>query len=117
MTTTDHFLIRHSHPGSYGDRPTPAELTFICGCGEELWTAEEGHGSSIGTPDEALQDHLDDLTREAEARHLNREGWTCHGGGHEPGEFDRCADCREACIELADFLASAGIEDLPQHRP
>ena len=116
--TTDHYLARHPYAGTGGDRPTPWEVTYTCGgCGEELWTAEEGRGSTPGTPDDALQDHVDALAREAEARYLNHEGWTCNSGGHEPGEFDRCPDCRAACIELADFLAAAGVVDLPQLHP
>lgn len=36
-----------------------------------------------------------------DARMLNREGWTC---GDEPGEYDRCTDCRAVCDDLAAFL-------------
>lgn len=104
MTTTDHYLIRHSYPGSYGDRPTPAELTFTCGCGVELWEQFEGSSSPALTPDEALQEHVLDVEIDAIARQLNTDGWTCQNGAHEPGEFDRCDDCREACTELAHFL-------------
>lgn len=65
--TTDHYLERHPYPGTGGDRPTPWEVTYYCGgCGEELWTAEEGRGSSYGTPDEALQDHVRDVAPECD---------------------------------------------------
>lgn len=43
-----------------------------------------------------------DLT--ALARELNRAGWT-HRAAHEPGDYDRCDECREACDELAAFIA------------
>lgn len=103
--TTDHYLERHPYPGSGGDRPTPWEVTYYCGgCGEELWTAEEGRGSTVGTPDEALQHHLRAEARTALAERLNGDGWTCHDGTHEPGEYARCSDCTAVCDELADFL-------------
>lgn len=35
------------------------------------------------------------------ARELNRKGWTCDGGLHEPGEYDTCADCRGLCKDMA----------------
>ncbi len=35
------------------------------------------------------------------ARELNRYGWTCHGGGHEPGNYDSCEDCQGVCMEVA----------------
>lgn len=102
---TDHYLERHSYSGSGGDRPTPWEVTYTCGgCGDELWTAEEGHGTTVGTPEEALQAHLDELAVQALAAQLNRDGWSCGQGGHEPGEYPRCSECATVCDELADFL-------------
>jgi hypothetical protein len=64
MSGTKHFLIKDYYPPMYGDRPTPWEITYSCGlCGEELWTQQEGCGSPIGTPEDALEEHI-----EAEAR-------------------------------------------------
>ncbi|MDO4254332.1 MAG: hypothetical protein Q4C81_04180 [Kocuria sp.] len=53
-----HFLIRHYSPPVYGDRPEPWQEEYLCACGEELWSAEEGQGSTPGTPEDALQEHL-----------------------------------------------------------
>lgn len=112
--TTDHYLERHPYPGTGGDRPTPWEVTYYCGgCGEELWTAEEGSGSTVGTPEEALQHHLEDLARTALAQRLNTDGWTCGQGGHEPGEYARCDGCTAVCDELAEFLrANEYVEEV-----
>lgn len=81
--TEQHYLIRHAFPGTYGDRPTPWEVTYTCGCGAELWEETEGYGSTPGTPGDALDDHLTalcdcgaDLTEEA-----------C------PNTPDACLDC------------------------
>lgn len=38
------------------------------------------------------------------ARELNSMGWT-YRAAHEPGDYDRCDECREACDELAAFIA------------
>ena len=109
---TDHYLERHPYPGSGGDRPTPWEVTYTCGCGEELWTAEEGRSTTPGTPDEALQEHIEDLQLDALARRLNDEGWTCGHGSHEPGRYDGCDDCEAAARDLARFLTEAELVDL-----
>ncbi|MDN5687029.1 MAG: hypothetical protein L0G94_10220 [Brachybacterium sp.] len=114
--TEQHYLIRHAHPGAYGDRPTPWEVTFTCGCGEELWEETEGYGSTPGSPGDALETHLDALATETAARHLNAEGWTCGEGGHEPGQYDTCPDCQTACDDLAGFLAHAIPDYLEEYR-
>lgn len=113
---TEHFLHRHYDPPVYGDRPEPWQLYYTCGgCGEELWTDEEGHGSTVGTPDDALQQHLDELELQAVARHMNLQGCTC--GHHQPGEYDRCSTCQSICDDLAQRLIDAGAETLPRtHR-
>lgn len=43
-----------------------------------------------------------DLT--ALARQINEAGWT-YRAAHEPGDYDRCDQCREACDDLAAFIA------------
>lgn len=58
---TDHYLIRHPYPGSYGDRPEPGQTVFTCSCGEELLFFEEGLSDPIMTPEEALEEHLDGI--------------------------------------------------------
>lgn len=117
--TTDHYLVRHPYAGTGGDRPTPWEVEYTCGgCGEPLWSAEEGRGTTVGTPDEALQHHLRAEARTALAERLNGDGWTCHDGTHDPGEYARCNDCTAVCDELADFLLTHEyVEDLPQRHP
>lgn len=60
-TLTKHFLVRHYSPPAYGDRPEPWTLEYVCGCGAELWDSEEGRGSTLGTPEEALEEHLAEL--------------------------------------------------------
>lgn len=48
---------------------------YTCGgCGEELWSAEEGGGSSVGTPEEALLAHVHERAVQALAEQLNRDG-------------------------------------------
>ena len=42
-----------------------------------------------------------DAEVEAAAQVLNSEGWTCHGGGHEPGNYDNCLNCRRVCQQTA----------------
>lgn len=103
MATANHYLNRHDHPGTGGDRPSPAETTFTCACGELLWEAI-GLSASVGTPEEALQDHLRAEARIDLAERLNRDGWTCGQGSHEPGEYGRCDECTAVCDELAGFL-------------
>lgn len=105
MSTTDHYLDRHPYRGSYGDRPSPWQVEYTCGgCGEELWSAEEGRGTTVGTPEEALQDHPRAEARIVLAERLNRYGWTCGRGGQEPGEYARCDERTTVCDELAGFL-------------
>lgn len=105
MSTIDHYLDRRPCPGSGGDRPTPWEVTYTCGgCGEELWSAEEGRGTTVGTPEEALQAHVHERSVQVLAAQLNRDGWTCGQGNHEPGEYGRCPECTAVCDELAGFL-------------
>lgn len=66
MAETSHHLVRTYYPPVYGDRPEPWELTFTCGlCGEELWNEQEGYGSTVGTPEEALERHIEELTQGA----------------------------------------------------
>lgn len=109
MTTRDHYLIRHAYDGTNGDRPTPAEVTFTCGCGVELWEHIEGSAGTAGTPDDALQEHIEAVAVDDLARTLNAEGWTCLLGVHEPGEYDSCDDCADTCQELAQFLTRAEL--------
>lgn len=55
----NHYLERSSYAGTYGDHPSPWEVTFLCaGCREVLWEEFEGGLRSIATPDEALEEHL-----------------------------------------------------------
>lgn len=69
---------------------------------------------------EATPDTPDDNEREAQleraARDLNRFGWTCHSGSHEPGSFDDCEDCRNVCMEVARsaFSAMSGIPHISE---
>lgn len=44
---------------------------------------------------------------EAAARALNTEGWTCYGGGDEPGLYDTCPRCKKACDKLAKAALAA----------
>lgn len=90
--TTDHYLERDAYPGSGGDRPTPWEVTYTCGgCGAELWTAEEGRGTTVGTPDEALEEHLAELTGPTCDECDERDGLTTWGNLRAPVTL--CASC------------------------
>lgn len=55
-----------------------------------------------------------ELQLERAARELNSFGWTCHGGTHEPGDYDSCEDCQTVCIEVARaaFHAMSGTPRL-----
>lgn len=44
---------------------------------------------------------------EAAARALNTAGWTCFGGGMEPGEYDECPDCKKFCDDIATAALAA----------
>lgn len=46
----------------------------------------------------------DDTALAELARKINTEGWTCLMGVHEPGYYDTCDDCRDACEEVAETV-------------
>lgn len=37
-------------------------------------------------------------------RRINEAGWTCCEGGHEPGHYDECEDCRKAAKDLEPIV-------------
>lgn len=55
--------------------------------------------------------HLTDETVDRAARALNKDGWTCMGGWHEPGEYDECDYCREICRSMARTALTVAIGD------
>lgn len=110
MPTTDHYPIRYDHPGTGGDRPSPRETAFTCACGAELWE-QIGQSATVGTPEEAMEQHQQDLALEAVGRRLNTEGWTCSDGFHEPGQYDTCGECAAAADDLARFLVKSELLD------
>lgn len=44
-------------------------------------------------------------------RALNREGWTCYEGSHEPGQYDTCDDCKRVCDDHARAAITALVGD------
>ena len=133
MSTTEHFLIPHYDPPVYGDRPEPWRRYATCACGEELWDEEEGRGSTPGTPEDALEEHIaelegptcdecderTDLTTWAHLRHpvtlcpacehdARRSGW-------EPGTPEGVA--RAAALAVSTSSSRPAIQYLQQHRP
>lgn len=54
---------------------------------------------------------LSDETVERAARVLNKAGWTCMDGAHEPGEYDNCHYCRGFSLALARAALTAAIGD------
>lgn len=48
-----------------------------------------------------------DEAAERVGRALNREGWTCYEGTHEPGQYDTCTDCKRVCDDHARAAITA----------
>ena len=62
--TTNHWIERKPYPRTYGDHPTPAEVSFTCGgCGEVLVTAIEPDMVTV-SPLELLDEHLAEVDRD-----------------------------------------------------
>jgi hypothetical protein len=43
---------------------------------------------------------------------LNEAGFTCMDGGHEPGHYKECDDCRRVCDDLADDVLDAAMRPI-----
>lgn len=54
---------------------------------------------------------LSDEAVERAARVLNRAGWTCMDGAHEPGRDDDCHYCRDVCLDMARTVLTTLIGD------
>lgn len=71
-------------------------------CAVDVVAALRDAGLLAGPVDGDAREALvgDDAVERA-ARALNLAGWTCEGGGDEPGRYDECEDCRRVTRPLA----------------
>ncbi|UVY83820.1 hypothetical protein NLU66_16660 [Brachybacterium sp. NBEC-018] len=60
ITSTIHEPIPLKHHGTYGDRPTPWQVSYECVCGADLECMDE-EGGLYGDVDAAMTEHLEGL--------------------------------------------------------